>query len=432
MSTHRIKIAIACAALALVTGFSSCDTSNGFDPANTDYFIKYYGGDGNQTAVDLVANSDGSIVMVGKSEFNLDKRIYFVKVDPRGDIITETYFGGPSDEVKDIEPLPNGEFMIVSDNTVGTNNIDINLLRVSADGTVLDSKIYGTRGNDISKSLTVLSDGGILVSGTTDSTATWAVEDPAIPDLGDFMVHRFTSDLEIDNTWDFDAGFGGNLDCVTKTSRGEDGFFYALGYSNANVAGINNGKKLVFFYFRIRPDGQGLENNTPEGSVNIDNTEVTAATAVSTISPGYVGTGKSVNSSGTNQLFIFKLKKTLTFIENNDIEIFTKTAPENTQLSGVSVAPAFATTQGYLIVANDKQLSSTSGNELNNIWLSKVDLSGKVNWSAKFGSETGNDTAAAVTELPDGKVLVLGTIELGDQQKKLALIKLSPKGQLQK
>ncbi len=67
-----------------------------------------------------------------------------------------------------------------------------------------------------------------------------------------------------------------------------------------------------------------------------------------------------------------------------------------------------------------------------NIWLTKIDLSGKELWSVSFGSDQGDDEVGAVAELPDGKILVLGTVELGDNKKKLTLIKLNSKGQLRK
>jgi hypothetical protein len=47
----------------------------------------------------------------------------------------------------------------------------------------------------------------------------------------------------------------------------------------------------------------------------------------------------------------------------------------------------------------------------------------------RFGG-VGNDTAASVTDLPDGSVLVLGTMVLGEfnGQKKLVLMRLNSKG----
>jgi hypothetical protein len=62
----------------------------------------------------------------------------------------------------------------------------------------------------------------------------------------------------------------------------------------------------------------------------------------------------------------------------------------------------------------------------------KVDLSGQLVWSSRLGSDQGDDAVAKVRELPDGRVLILGTTELGDNQRKLSLIKMNSSGQLLK
>ena len=53
-------------------------------------------------------------------------------------------------------------------------------------------------------------------------------------------------------------------------------------------------------------------------------------------------------------------------------------------------------------------------------------------WSTTFGSEAEDDRAPAVTEFPDGKVVILGTMGLTDNQFKMAFIKLNRNGQLLK
>ena len=72
------------------------------------------------------------------------------------------------------------------------------------------------------------------------------------------------------------------------------------------------------------------------------------------------------------------------------------------------------------------------------MWLSNVSIDynfsnrkkfGKVNWSASFGSVTKEDFAGTVRELKDGKIVILGTIELESQNSKMALIKLNSSGE---
>ena len=58
----------------------ACDTAGNVDPVFQDFFIKYYGEDGNQEAVDMLVNADGSISSAWK---------YFVTKRP----YTYTIFG---------------------------------------------------------------------------------------------------------------------------------------------------------------------------------------------------------------------------------------------------------------------------------------------------------------------------------------------------
>ena len=50
-----------------------------------------------------------------------------------------------------------------------------------------------------------------------------------------------------------------------------------------------------------------------------------------------------------------------------------------------------------------------------------------VSWSASFGSLEGDDTAGGVESLPDGRIAVVGTIQL-ETQRKMALIVTNPNG----
>jgi hypothetical protein len=45
----------------------SCDTEGNVDPVYQNNFIKYYGEDGNQEGVDLLVNTDGTLILLGNS-----------------------------------------------------------------------------------------------------------------------------------------------------------------------------------------------------------------------------------------------------------------------------------------------------------------------------------------------------------------------------
>jgi hypothetical protein len=427
------KIKAAIFLVFIVFGFHACDTAGDFDTPYVDYFSKFYGSsNGNQTAVDMVVNEDGTVIVVGKSEANGIKRTYFLKVDLLGNTMAEKYISGPTDEVIDIEPLGSDEFVILSNFiNESTNGIDIKLLKVNSLGEVLDTVVAdaGGNGNDVARSLTILSDGRIVVSGSTDFIAD---NNSQNPDLGDFLAMCFLPNLDVDTNWNFEfssGGYNGNMDVITKILESEDpSLLYAMGFSSTSLIAGNSQEKRIFIYFSLDNTGIGDDIASPKGSlIEANDTDVLSAIKLPAFSPGYFVTGVTKTSAGS-ELFVSKLRKQLSFDAENDVEIFSKIKPAiSSNLTGISVAGSSVAPQGYLIVGNDVKPAGTT-----DIWLCKMDLSGQIIWSGHFGSETGDDVAGAVAELPDGKILVLGSTELGDNQRKVSLTKLNAKGQLLK
>src|SRR4051794_39321928 len=85
--------------VVFIAGFCACDTGSDFDTPDADYFIKYYGSSGNQFGVDMVVETDGTIVAVGRSELNSSRRIYFLRLDGTGQVLNERTFGSTTEEV---------------------------------------------------------------------------------------------------------------------------------------------------------------------------------------------------------------------------------------------------------------------------------------------------------------------------------------------
>ena len=427
----KVRISFIASVFALVSMLvmQACDTAGDFDQPNKDYFLKYYGNTtASQKGVDMIVNDDGSVVIVGESETGGQRKIYFLKVDAMGKVVTEKYFSGPSEQVKDIEPLGNDEYIIAADSLASPGNFDVKLIMINGSGVLLDSTRHKTANNDLIKSITVSSTGEIIVAGATF---------PAI-DKSEFMICRFLrGPLRLDNSWLFGgANFNADVNVVAKvvetvSEAGEMPPFLAIAYSNSGLTtGQPAKEKILSAYFGLKQDG-GYQGGFGgfSGAVNLGDTEVNSGIAIHGSDAGYFVTG-ATKVSGNAELFICKMRKELNFDagNNNSVEIYAKINPNGANsISGIAgVSSAFAP-QGYLVVGNDV---ASSGNS--NIWLSKIDYSGQIAWSARFGSEQGSDTAAAIAELPDGKILILGTVELGDNQRKLTLMKLNSKGQFLK
>src|SRR5258708_30121673 len=86
-----------------------CDTASTIDDPNRSYFVKFYGGDGDQTGDDLVVLPDGSFILFGTTTpTGKTSKWYLVKADVKGNIIWEKTFGGPNNsEARGIELTSN-------------------------------------------------------------------------------------------------------------------------------------------------------------------------------------------------------------------------------------------------------------------------------------------------------------------------------------
>jgi hypothetical protein len=439
MKTH-IKFLTRClTTIFMLIAVLSCDTASNVEDPDNFYYIKYFGGDGNQYAVDMVPLQDGSFFILGKyaeTAFNAD--VYLLRVDAEGDLLWETRIGDAADDndvwdAKDIEPTLDGNFVIVTDYVKNSgDSTDIKILKVSPEGTLLDSASFRTRANDVARSVTALPDGGFLVSGMTEYTATFKLSNETDPDLGDVLNFRLDANLDFPSTSDWTPqyhGFGSNLDVAVRTVTSPSGF-YVFGYTNSTLSGdLNPNERLGLFYFERSVEGTLARVWYPGNIINVNDTEIQFVSPVAAaLGGGFLVLGTSLNNVGVSEMFVARMRSSLSFTNplQNDATFY-NTIPLGRNIRGVSASTCVVGEQGFLLLGNEVRGIGTT-----NFWLTKIDQSGRVLWSTTFGSEAKDDMAAAVTELPDGKVVVLGTMGLADNQFKIAFIKLNRSGQLLK
>lgn len=438
MRTYRKYFNGWIACMMLLAGMAACDTASSVEDPDLRYFVKYYGGDGNQYGVDMAALQDGSFLLLGRyseSAFNTD--IYLVRVTGEGDVLWETRIGDAEDEddvwnAKDLEPTLDGNFVVLADyqKNIG-DSTDIKLIKVSPEGTVLDSVSFRTPANDIGKSVSALPDGGFMVSGVTEYTTTFKLANETNPDLGDIFNFRVDQNLDplTANAWSpVEHGYGSNLDVAIRGVAVSDGF-YVFGYTNSTLAGdLNPNERLGLFYFYRDPEGTLGKVWYPGNIINVNDTEINSVQPVDGVmGGGYLVVGTSINNIGISEIFVARMRSSLTFSNPLQSEAtFYNTIRLGANVRGVSAATSLVGQHGFLLLGNEVRSGGF------NLWLSKIDQSGQVLWSSTFGSENQDDVAAAVAELPDGKVVVLGTMELADNQFKMAFIKLNREGRLLK
>jgi hypothetical protein len=400
----------------------SCDNANNIEPPGDRYFVKYYGEDGDQQAVDMVVNNDGTFMLLGKSTGGT-QAIFLIKADADGRIIWQKKFGTLTDIPRDIEPTLDGNFILLSDYQESVSNMNIKLVRVTPDGSKIDSVTIGTEdaGNfysDHSKSITPIADGGFIVTGYADYDYSPSDNVDRISSIFHF---RFNSNLipYDDSSWENYYGTGTTNIGTKVIQKGTN--LYVFGYTDSKSVQDNPNEKLLLVYYSLDETGAS-KNPAYLGDVNEDTEANFVLNSPTGLIDGYLMVSTSNKNTLSSKLRVSALRDPLQFIANDDQQ-FDSNVFGSRRLEGVYAAPSVINSKGFLIVSDEtKETGETD------ILLSKIDQSGGELWSVNFGSEN-NDRAAAVAELSDGRIVVLCTIET-IVQTKMALFKLNSKGQL--
>ncbi len=418
MKKSKAYIAVFVATTLLMV--SGCDTSSNL-PFPRE-FMKLYGGDGDQFGVDMVELGNGNLLLLGNTQFDSKQRCFIVEVDAFGNMLRETVLGGPADIAMDIEATPDGNFVILSRVATTPNDTDFKLTRITAQGVVLDSIEFGfDNAMDYPKTVTPLADGGFLVTGHT----LYGEQNPTSPDpnaISQQMQVKVNADNSVDPFFRQVYGDQDDHDVAIKAFVAGT-MFYVFGHSSQAHDGRAAGT-VNLQYYPVTVTGD--PGNAP-GFLGDFDTEALAAAACRV--PEAIGGGyamiATVTAAGTSSLHIAVVNGSLVFGPADEKLDARVSNDAGRNLKAVSIAPSVRGVTGYLLLADETRALGTR-----NIFLTKVDRSAAVQWSVSLGSEREDDRGAAVLEIEDGSILVLGTIELGDNQSKMALFKLNDRGEL--
>ncbi|MBS1543711.1 MAG: hypothetical protein JST14_08770 [Bacteroidetes bacterium] len=435
--------------ISSVWWFGCASPSTVEDPAES-YFIRFYGGDGNQTGVDFVVLPDKSMVLFGTTRSsavagnNPNSQWLVVRTDPKGMVLYERHIGGPNDEeARDIELYGNNQLVLVGNTYKSATDRDVKIVTMMADATltpidsavipVLDSVSVVTKGDEDVTSVTPTSDGFIIAGSTTYASKKPGGAVPGLADLRDGLNIRVTTNLTTyGNGWPTSQIYGKYSDDVTTKIIQVANGFYVFGYSDAKITGQSAApRNYNYWYYGLGQTGGTIgEANTGLPS---DNEFATSFSFVSTqTGDGYVLGGISTNTTtGAADLNVCKLKKTLTFDPTVDVE-FQK--PLSIAISSNGSSPDINTSiiasqlGGYYVLGNENGFNN------NQNWvLVKLNTNASQAWSPiVFGGE-GLDQCGSVLDLPDGRIGLIGTMTTGKPdvgETKMTLIKVNGDGQL--
>ncbi len=409
----------------------SCDTANNFDQATKKYFLKYYGNDGDQEGVDLVVNADGSFYLLGITDSkSFGKQVYLVKVNADGNTVWEKTFGGKKDEIaKDLLQLSDGRLAFVA-NTNENGNIDVFVETLTADGIKIDSVIAPLSGNKKDEnaiSITQTTDGFIVAGSTTDiSLKPGGAQDNT--DVTDAMQLRFNTNLSLyADTWRKTVGYP-SADVAVKIEQDAKGKFNLFGYSNKQLP-TSNSQDFNYWITQLGSTGEPSSAELFPGEDKVNELLTSVLKTPLQSGEGFLLAGQSLDPiTSASKLFLVKVRKDLSlssqdylFREKANIDLKT---PRSVQYVNVCASQ----NSGYYVIANDNRL----GTDNSNWYVSNFDNNGNPIWQtpATFGGDN-NDTVGAISELPDGSILILGTMEIGGtkiHEKKMTLVKVNSSG----
>ncbi len=429
----RLVIWIAAASFTLL--LTGCDTSSNIDDPNKSYFLKYYGNDGDQTGEDLVAMSDGSIVLFGTTQpsgQNKFSQWYLVKADAKGNILWEHTYGGPfDDEASDIELTNDGRLVAVGNSFKSATDRDVKIMTFTLDGVPIDSALVGLKNNsnqdtDESAETVSLTNDGFIVAGSSSDTD--LKPNAVANDQRDAIHLRFFNNLTLyPNSWGKAHG-PGTYDVAIKVIQISTSQYYLFGYSNTQVPGHPN-PDINYWIFGLGANGGANTADLFIGDPTTDERLSSLSVAPIQSGDGYFLGGITYNSSGgaaASDVYVARLRKTLAF-NPTDLQFqkplsikLGNDLPEHTAVYASKLS-------GFYVLANEK-----SFNDNQNWLLTKLNNDGSIAWNLPliFGGE-GLDACGAIEELPDGRILLLGTMRTGKPdagEMKMTLIKLNQDG----
>jgi hypothetical protein len=406
-----------------------CDTTSSFNPPDKSYFTKFFGGDGDQFAVDMVVDVDGSVYILGNSKIksSSDQQGYLAKADAQGNLIWEKYFSAKLD-AKDLEFTSDGYLIMVGNKPTSNTDMDILVRRftkqgVEIDSALISSKVIGSNDNNINafkndyvNSITELKNGNFVLIGYTDNAKSGHALD--------------VLNIQIDNTlkkmsYSYNESNGsGTINKGAKLLQNKNSFYV---FGSSNISSKSDTDSDVWAC-SLTVDGYGGTNT----DLQTEFVKPTYDEFVTNVVKSFTGYGLASVSSQNNNLTlrVIKISGDSLRFDSNDIgaikEISLGTGTEKFSMinNGYGNSGYFVVSTYYALGAatSDIALYKLDDQSLAQIWGPNPIL---------FGG-AGDDSAAAVEELPDGKILILGTMQLGNptSQFKIALIKVNSNGKL--
>ena len=390
----------------VLVGFFGCDTSNNVEPIGDAYFLKFYGGSGDQEGISVKATPDGGFIIGGNSvaEFGGQSDYLLVKVDASGNQEwMQTYdFNGTleDDFITDVIVEATG-FAVAGTSKVNTLGKMV-IFKVDNEGVFLDSMVLDPLSNDeyICNGISLSSIDefimvGPVISGLQKGKSRITV---VANGFGSFRTQLYPSGIPTNR----DLIFVKALEVVNS----KDGQFNYLIFGNV----ITSAGSIVNLYQLDITLGDPFNSSD---TVNFSNTKTVDVVKDS-------NNNFKVLSSSSDQTYLIDIIEIGSLVEIGNYKLSTG------QIISLNEGVAVDITQSnqYIISSNFTESNST----ITSASLVESSTNGDIKWERLFGTDF-SYTSGEVISLNDGSIVYTGTAGLKDQSK-VFLIKLKSNGDM--
>jgi hypothetical protein len=333
-------------------------------------FIKKFGSTLDDVGNYVLQTSDGGYIITGSTNSfgAAGSDVYLIKTNATGnEMWTKTFNGDSNDVGKSVQQTSDGGYIISgSTNSFGSGASDVYLIKTDAAGNKTWTKTFGGINDDYGNSVRQTYDGGYIIAGSTYSYDTAGSD-----------IYIIKTDAAGNEIWtkSFDACYVDGANCVQQTSDG--GYIIAASAYTAGPVAL-----------LIKTDAAGNETW-------INSSNVGCSSVQQTSDGGYISAGHTLSRQDPTDLLLTK-----TDAAGN--EIWTKVfSSDGKNSDGYSVQQ---TKDGGYIIAGETYFLSLG---VFDVYLVKTDATGNEIWSKAFGS-AGNDFGYSVQQTSDGGYIIAG------------------------
>jgi predicted secreted protein len=363
-------------------------------------WLKTFGGCNNDYGMAVLQTSDGGYIITGSTNsFGAGGSDYWlIKTDAAGDTLWTKTFGKDGDDYgKAARQTSDGGYIITgTTNSFGAGSADCRLIKTDASGNIIWTKTFGGNSNDEGNSVRQTSDDGYIITGYTKSYGAGGA---------DYWLIK--TDTSGDTLWTKTFGEGSD-DYSRAVLQTSDGGYIIAGYTNSFGADF-------YDTWLIKTDAAGDTLWTKIFGGNGSSYEE-CYSVQQTTDGGYIIAGKTWSlSNGASNADVSLIKT-----DSSGNIIWAKTFGGNLFEKGSCVQQ---TSDGGYIVTG---YTESYGAGIQDVWLIKTDASGNIIWIKTIGGYS-IDAGSSVQQTADGGYIITGsTRSFGAGSYDVLLVKIAP------